>query len=294
MNELLLYSVLSLGGVAAGFAVVLYVISQRFKVEEDPRIAEVAELLPGINCGACGYAGCSGFAEALVEAADEGDISQLNCPPGGAETMRGVGEYFGLEVGGAQKTIAVLRCGGSCTNAPPKTEYQGPQSCLVAHSLYAGDIGCPFGCLRLADCEVACPFDAIVMNPDTGLPEVLPERCTSCGACVRACPRNLFEIRPRGKGKTERRVWINCRNTQPGGVARKNCSVACIGCGKCVRVCNDIVQAITMENNLAYIDPHKCIACGKCVPVCPTNAILATFEPPKLKEPKRAPAESQT
>ncbi len=293
MNELLLYSALSLGGVAAGFAVVLYIISRRFRVDEDPRIAEVTELLPGINCGACGHPGCTGLAEALVEAADSGDISHLTCPPGGAETMRMVGEYFGLEVGSTHKTIAVLRCGGSFANAPAKTEYQGPTSCTAAHTLYVGETGCPNSCLRLNDCEIACPFDAIVMSSTTGLPEVLPDLCTSCGACVKVCPRNLFEIRPRGKGKAERRVWINCRNTQPGAVARKNCAVACIGCGKCVRVCNDIVQAISMENNLAYIDPHKCISCGKCVPVCPTNAISATFPPPKPKEPKKAAAETQ-
>ncbi len=293
MTELLIYSALSLGGVAAGFAVVLYIISQRFKVEEDPRIGEVTELLPGINCGACGYPGCSGLAEALVDAADEGDISHLTCPPGGADTMKQVGRYFGLEVGSKHKTLAVLRCGGSFAAAPAKNEYQGPETCAIAHSLYVGVNGCPHSCLRLADCEVACPFDAIEMNDETGLPEVIPELCTSCGACVKACPRDLFEIRPRGKGKAERRVWINCRNKQPGGIARKNCSVACIGCGKCVRVCNEIVQAISMEDNLAYIDPYKCISCGKCVPVCPTKAILATFTPPKPKEPKKETADTQ-
>ena len=293
MTELLIYSALSLGGVAAGFAVVLYIISQRFKVEEDPRIGEVTELLPGINCGACGYPGCSGLAEALVDAADEGDISHLTCPPGGADTMKQVGQYFGLEVGNEHKTIAVLRCGGSFAAAPAKSEYQGPETCAIAHSLYVGINGCPHSCLRLADCEIACPFDAIEMNDETGLPEVIPELCTSCGACVKACPRDLFEIRPRGKGKAERRVWINCRNKQPAGVARKNCSVACIGCGKCVRVCNEIVQAISMEDNLAYIDSHKCISCGKCVPVCPTKAILATFTPPKPKEPKEETADTQ-
>ena len=289
MSQIVLYSVLTLGAVAAVFATILYITAKKFAVEEDPRVHEVTEMLPGINCGACGFPGCSAMAEALVEAADGGDISHLNCPPGGQDTMKTIGEYFGLDVATAKPTVAVLRCGGSCEAAPAKTHYDGPKSCVIAHGTYAGENGCAFGCLGHGDCEIACPFDAITMNPETGLPEVDQERCTSCGACVEACPRNLFEIRP--IGRRNRRVWINCRNTEPAVAAKKNCAVACIGCGLCKKKCDEIVQAITIENNLAYIDPDKCIACGQCVPVCPTNAILATFEPPKPK-PKKKETES--
>ncbi|MDA3947875.1 MAG: RnfABCDGE type electron transport complex subunit B [Spirochaeta sp.] len=284
MSQVVLFSVLTLGAVAAVFATILYVTARKFHVEEDPRENEVAEMLPGINCGACGFPGCAGMASALVDAADSGDISHLNCPPGGQDTMQKIGQYFGLDTGNAKPTVAVLRCGGSCEHAPAKSSYDGPKSCVIAHSTYAGESGCAFGCLMHADCEVACPFDAISMNPDTGLPEVDQEKCTSCGACVEACPRNLFEIRP--VGRRDRRVWINCRNTEPAVAAKKNCAVACIGCGLCKKKCDGIVQAITIENNLAYIDPDKCIACGQCVPVCPTNAIAATFEPPKPKPKK--------
>ena len=285
MVETILSAVLTLGIVAAVFAAILYLIARRFAVEEDPRVAEVTEMLPGINCGACGFPGCSGMASALVEGADAGDISNLSCPPGGRETMSAIGEYFGLEVGSAKETVAVLRCGGSCEAAPAKSEYDGPASCVLAHTTFAGESGCPFGCFGHGDCAIACPFDAIKMNAQTRLPEVDREKCTSCGACVTACPRNLFEIRP--VGRRNRRVYVNCRNTEPAVVAKKNCSVACIGCSLCKKTCDGIVQAITIENNLAYIDPDKCIACGQCVNVCPTHAIVATFEPPKPKPKKK-------
>jgi Na+-translocating ferredoxin:NAD+ oxidoreductase subunit B len=287
---IILYSAVSLGTVAAAFAMILFFVAKKFAVEEDPRVAEVTGMLPGMNCGACGYPGCSGLAAALVEAAEKGDLGDLYCPPGGADTMEAIGSYFGLEVSAGTPTVAVLRCGGSCEHAPGKTRYDGPDSCAVLHALYSGESGCAYGCVGKGDCVRACEFDALYMDPDTGLPVVIPENCTSCGACVRACPRNLFELRPRGKGKAQRRVWINCRNEEKGALARKNCAVACIACGKCVKTCETIAQAITIENNLAYIDPARCIACGKCVGVCPTHAIAANFAPPQPKTEKKAAA----
>lgn len=268
-----IYGVLTLSGLAAVFSMLLFLVGKRFHVEEDLRKVEVEEILPGINCGACGFPGCSGMAEALVKGADRGDISHLSCPPGGPTTMGAIGEYFGLTVGEAKPMLAVLRCGGSCQAAPSRSRYDGPSSCAIAHSLYAGESGCPFGCLGDGDCVAVCEFDALHMNPETGLPEVDEEKCTACGKCVSACPRNLFQLRP--MGRRSRRVWVNCRSTEKPAVAKGHCQVACIGCGKCVAVCP--VTAITMQDNLAYIDPEICNTCGKCVPVCPTSAILATF-----------------
>lgn len=285
MNPVIVYSVVVLGLVAAGAAVILFVVARKFRVDEDPRIDEVVEMLPGANCGGCGYPGCRGLAEALVRAADKGDIGGLMCPPGGNETMNRIGEFLGVAVEEAGPTVAVVRCGGSRSKAPARLDYDGPERCSIAHSLFAGENGCAYGCLGLGDCVTACDFDAIHMNRETGLPEVDEEKCTSCGACVTACPRNLIEIRP--LGRKGRRVWVACMNREPGGVARKACKAACIGCGRCVKACPEKIQAITLENNLAYIDPAKCIACGMCISVCPTGAIQATFEPVKPK-PKMA------
>jgi len=284
VNPVILYSIIILGAVAAGAAMILFFVAKKFKVIEDPRVDDVTELLPGANCGGCGYPGCHGFAEALVKAADGGDISGLNCPPGGSETMAAVGKHLGVEVSEAEPTVAVVRCGGTREKAPAKLQFDGPRKCAVAHSLFSGENGCPYGCLGLNDCVAACDYDAIYMDEETGLPVVVEEKCVSCGACVKACPRDIIEIRP--KGRKGRRVWVNCINKEKGGVALKNCKVACIGCGKCVKACPEKIQAITLDDNLAYIDPEKCIACGKCILVCPTKAIKATFTPPQPKPKK--------
>ena len=273
MNPVILYSVATLGIVAAGSAVILFVVAKKFKVDEDPRIDEVTGLLPGANCGGCGYAGCRNMAEALVKAADQDDISALNCPPGGSDTMSAIGKYLGLDAGETAPAIAVVRCGGTYEKAPAKLEYDGPAKCAISHRLFNGQNGCPYGCLGLGDCVPVCKFNAIYIDKQTGLPVIRENKCTACGACVKACPRAIIELRP--KGSENKRVWINCVNKEKGGVAMKNCKAACIACGKCVRECPE--NAISLNDNLAYIDPAKCTACGKCIVVCPTNAIAATL-----------------
>lgn len=271
---------LCLIGIAA--AVILYFVAQKFKVIEDPKIDEVEEALPAANCGGCGFPGCRGFAEATVKAANETEsLEGFNCPVGGNDTMTAVAGILGLEAEAKEPQIAVVRCSGSKKNAPQKVGYDGPNSCAFAHSLFSGESGCPHGCLGCGDCVDACTFDAIEMNPETGLPEV-KDNCVACGACVTACPRGIIELRNRGK--KERRIFVSCINQEKGAPAKKNCTVACIGCKKCFKVCP--FDAIEMKNNLAYIDYEKCKLCRKCVLECPTGAIHELNFPVRKPKPE--------
>lgn len=283
--DLILIAVISLGAIGLVSAIILFVASKKFAVYEDPRIAQVAEVLPQANCGGCGYPGCSGFAAACVKA---GSLEGKLCPVGGQPTMTKVAAILGLEAAASEPKVAVVRCNGTCANRPRVTQYDGVRSCVIANSTYGGETGCTFGCLGCGDCVEACKFDAIHMNPETGLPEVDEAKCTACGACSKACPRNIIEIRP--KGKNNRRVYVQCVNKDKGAVARKACTAACIGCGKCVKVCP--FEAITLENNLAYIDPAKCKSCRKCEMECPQNAIIAVNFPPRKPKTEAAPADA--
>ena len=275
----ILTSVIALGAIALISSVVLYFISKKFAVKEDPRIGKVSELLPGANCGGCGFAGCSGMACALVAGADKGSIKGLRCPVGGDDVMLKIADTLGMAAASSEPLVAVVRCNGTCDNRPRIAEYDGLHTCAAINSTSAGETGCGYGCLGCGDCVSACQFDAIHMNPDTGLPEVDEDKCTSCGACVKACPRHIIELRK--KGPKGHRVYVQCVNKDKGAVAKKACSVACIGCGKCEKVCQ--FDAITIENNLSYIDFNKCRMCIKCVDECPTGAIVKINFPIKKK-----------
>ncbi len=262
----ILFIVLIVTFLGALLATILYIVAQKFKVYEDPRIGQVEQVLPGANCGGCGYAGCRAFSEACVKA---DNMDNLFCPVGGNDCMTSVANVLGRTATAKAPEIAVLRCNGSCEHRPRINVYDGAKNCRIAAGLYAGETGCSFGCYGFGDCCVVCDFDAIAMNPVTLLPEVDEDKCTACGACVKACPKFLLELRK--KGPKSRRIYVSCRNEDKGGTAKKACSVACTGCTLCQKECK--FEAITINNYLAYIDDKKCTLCRKCVSVCPTQAI---------------------
>ncbi len=281
--EVLLYTILTLCALGVLAAVILYFVAQKFRVEEDPRIDEVEKMLPGANCGGCGFAGCRGMADALVA---RDDISALFCPVGGGDCMKAIAGYLGKAAAEKEPQTATVRCGGTCAKRPRINTFDGAKSCAVASSLYAGQTACSFGCLGFGDCVDVCSFGALTIDPETGLPVVDPDKCTACGACVKACPKAIIELRK--KWPKNRAVYVSCVSKDKGAAVMKACKAGCIGCGKCAKAC--AFDAIRVENNLAYIDPQKCKLCRKCVNECPTGAIKLVNMEPLPKEPK-APAE---
>ena len=281
MTQQILIAVLILGALGIFFAVVLYIVAQKFKVVEDPLIDEVAEVLPGANCGGCGKAGCRAFAEACVA---QHSLDGLRCAPGGDAVAAKIAALLGCVVEQGEPMVAVVRCNPANCGDKRKSNYDGLRSCAFENTVYTGESGCPFGCLGCGDCVAACQFDAIKMG-ENGVPVVDADKCTACGACAKACPRKIIELR--NKGKKDRRVYVSCVNREKGAVAMKSCANACIACGKCAKVCP--MEAITVEGNVSYIDYKKCIACRKCVTECPTKAIHDVGFPAPAVKPAPKP-----
>ena len=286
--DFIFMAVIVLGAIGLVSAIVLFIVSKKFAVKEDPRLAEVSSLLPQANCGGCGYPGCGGMADALVKGADAGSLDGLYCPVGGQEMMGQIADLLGMAIANSEPMVAVVRCNGTCVNRPRIAEYSGLRRCSAIDACGAGGTAGGFGCLGCGDCVSACQFGAISINQETGIAEVDEDKCTSCGACVKACPRHIIELRK--KGPKNRRVYVSCVNKDKGPIAMKACKVSCIGCGKCEKEC--AFGAITVEGNVAYIDHTKCRLCRKCVKVCPRNAIVeVNFPAPKpTPEPATEPA----
>lgn len=271
MNEIL-YTILVLVSMGIAAAVVLYVVSRKFRVKEDPRREKVLDALPNTNCGGCGFPGCSAFTDQLLQAES---LAPYHCPVGGNEVMKQVAEILGQEVKERDPYVAVVRCSGSFETRKQTNIYDGAANCTIAANLYGGDHGCAYGCLGLGECVEACDFDAMFMDELTGLPVIIEDKCTACNACVKACPKDILELWP--VGRKHQRIYVACKNEEKSGVARQECSVACTGCAKCLEECKK--DAITIENNLAIIDFEKCNLCRKCVVVCDSHSIKADNVP---------------
>jgi Na+-translocating ferredoxin:NAD+ oxidoreductase RNF subunit RnfB len=244
------------------FGVALAIVAARFVVKVDPKVEQVRETLPGANCGACGFAGCMGYAEAVV---GNPDVAVSMCAPGKSAVAEKIAEITGKRAEKIEPKIARVFCQGGASLSQRKFIYTGVMDCTAAVLAAGGDKSCEFGCLGYGTCMRACPFDAITMSANN-LPLIHPDKCTACGKCVAACPKQVIELAQASKA-----VVISCHSRDKGADTKKKCQVGCIACGICVRTCP--VEAIKIDNNLARIDHGKCIVCGLCVKKCPTSAI---------------------
>ncbi|MCD5390913.1 RnfABCDGE type electron transport complex subunit B [candidate division NPL-UPA2 bacterium] len=257
----MLPAILSLGGLGLLFAFGLGLAARKFAVKVDPRIEKIAEILPGVNCGACGFPNCQAVAAALIE----GKIESDSCVLVEEEALRNIAEILGQEVKVKEKKVARLICQGGKDQAKEKYVYQGVRECRVANLLFGGEKACAYGCLGLGTCVQECPFGAIALD-ENNLPLINEDKCTGCRKCVEVCPKEVLTLIPKPK-----KVWIACNSRAKGAQVKKVCQEGCIGCGLCLKACKP--KAITLENNLARIDYQKCTNCGDCVEKCPTKAI---------------------
>lgn len=242
MENSVLMAILTMGGLGFFFSVFLAIANQKLRVEENPLIAKVNELLPGANCGGCGFAGCYDFATKVVE----GITSPSKCPVNDPDNAIEIGKLIGIEVDRSTKLVARVLCAGGNYQANRKmVEYYGPMSCSAMHVLSGGEKLCFYGCLGGGDCVQACLFGGIFMN-ENGLPIIAEDLCTGCGLCANACPRNVIELHP-----VERKIFVLCKNHDDPKTSTQVCKVACNGCGICAR---KLDGAVTIVDHLAVIN----------------------------------------
>ena len=260
MNAIIIavFYVTSIGLISA---IVICVASKLMYVKVDERVTQIRDCLPGANCGACGFKGCSDYAEALIS---ESNTKTNLCLPGGAAVSAQISAILGVEAGNVQQKYAVVHCRGDSNAQQKKMDYIGVQSCEAAKQLFGGEGACAFGCLGYGDCRKACPSNAVCI--ENSLARIDTRLCKGCGLCVKTCPNSLISIEDAGIT-----VSVLCSNIEKGAFVRKKCSSGCISCSKCVRECP--AEAITIEDNLAKIDQEKCTGCGHCAEICVTKCI---------------------
>ncbi len=261
MNPIVLAIVIvSAIGLISGLG--LAVASIIMAVPVDKKAEEIEGVLPGINCGACGFSGCSGYAKALAE----GTITNTAlCAPGGTDVSKEIAVLTGLSAGEVLPSAAVVLCQGNNHNTTDKLVYSGVKSCKMATQLFSGPKSCNYGCLGFGDCVEVCDYGAIHICD--GIARINPLACRACKKCVAACPKGLIEMMPLHEAKAA----VLCANKEKGAVTRKQCKTGCISCTRCVKACE--FGAVTIVDGCAKVEYDKCTACGKCVEVCPTKAI---------------------
>lgn len=255
-------AILVLGLLGFIFAALLALAADYFRVEEDERVAAIAAILPGSNCGACGSAGCHDFAVKLIK----GEVAVSGCLAGGPEIAKKLAGVMGVaQPQGLQKLIASVHCGATEAQRTKKANYSGVETCTAADFINDGGLNCSYGCLGYGDCFCACPFDAIRM--ENGLPVILKEKCTACGKCTAACPRKIISLRPFANP-----VVVACNSNDSGAYVRKICPVGCIAC----KICEKEVPAVfKVVDNLAVMDyAKKSVDCSTAIAKCPTKCII--------------------
>ncbi|MBE0433500.1 RnfABCDGE type electron transport complex subunit B [candidate division WOR-3 bacterium] len=261
----ILKSIAGLGGLSLIFGLILAIAFKKLAVRVSEEEKKIRDLLPGANCGACGFPGCDAYAKALAE--KTGEYPPDLCTVGGSETARKIGEILGMEVAETEPKVCVLRCAGGRDKAVERYEYVGPRDCRSNYILLGGNKACAYGCLGGGHCVTVCPFKAIRMGPDN-LPVIDPKKCTACGICVKECPRQVLELIPRSQ-----LVYLACKSRDKGKAVKNVCQVGCIACTLCVKIC-PYEGAIAMDGNLPVMDYKKCTSCGICYNKCPTKSFI--------------------
>lgn len=264
-SVLLAMAIVGIVGLLIGFF--LCIASEKLKVEVDEKEEACLAALPGNNCGACGFPGCSGLAAAIAK----GEAPVNQCPVGGAPVAEVIAGIMGVEAGSSEKKVAYVKCNGTCENAKEKYKYTGIEDCTAMPFVPGGGSkACSYGCMGFGSCVKVCDFDAIKIVG--GVAKVDREKCVACEKCIKTCPKHLIELVP-----YKAREVVECMNKDKGKAVMDVCNVGCIGCGLCEKNCPK--EAIHVEDNVAHIDQSKCVGCGICAKKCPKGTIAVIPKP---------------